>query len=80
MFVNVYIIGRNWKRRHACLLFFRGKSGNIRVHFAFMSGIKSSKHSGKGMVADETGVNSPSMAQSHLFRASVHGPGAGAEC
>lgn len=25
------------------------------------------------MVADETGVNSPSMAQSHLFRASVHG-------
>ena len=46
---------------------------NISRFFASMSGIKSSKHSGKRMNVDETGVNSPSMAQSHLFRASVHG-------
>ena len=50
-----------------------GELDNIQVRFASMSGIKSSKHSGKRMNVDETGVNSPSMAQSHLFRASVHG-------
>lgn len=50
-----------------------GELDNIQVRFASMSGIKSSKHSGKRMNVDETGVNSPSMAQSHLFRASVYG-------
>ena len=50
-----------------------GELDNIQVRFASMSGIKSSKHSGKRMNVDETGVNSPYMAQSHRFRASVHG-------
>lgn len=49
-----------------------GELDNIQVRFASMSGIKSSKHSGKRMNVDETGVNAI-HGQSHLFRASVHG-------
>ena len=64
---SIFIIAKNVGVMHI------KNQDNIRVHFVSMSEIKSSKHSGKGMTADETGVNSPSMAQSHLFRASVHG-------